>query len=127
MTPVALRGNVIDLAFDPENAAELYAAVALPRAVFKSADGGTSWTAASAGLPLHTQALALAIDPLRPATLYLATTTGVFVTDDGAASWQPFNAGLPGLPVDSLAVSATLPRTVWAATLGAGVFTLTRQ
>jgi len=126
LTPLSLPGQVIDLAIDPALPRTLYAAVALPRAVFKSVDGGATWAAAVAGLPLHTQALALAIDPVRPATLYLGTSSGVFVTDDGAASWQPLDAGLPGLPVASLAVSPTLPRTVWAGTTSAGVFSLTR-
>jgi photosystem II stability/assembly factor-like uncharacterized protein len=127
-TPAALPlpGPVVDLAIDPRAPATLYAAVGRPRPLWKSEDGGASWRRASDGLPRGAVVTALAIDPASSATLYVATDHGVFVSDDAAASWQPLDDGLPGLPVSSLAVSSGPPRTVYAATLGAGVFALSR-
>jgi photosystem II stability/assembly factor-like uncharacterized protein len=126
LTPLALRGSIIDLAADPSTPAILYAAVVHPHAVFKSNDGGVTWTAASVGLPPGLRATALVVDGLRPSTLYLSGPTGVYVSDNGAATWELLDEGLPGTPVTSLAASTQLPRTVWAGTQGAGVFTLTR-
>jgi photosystem II stability/assembly factor-like uncharacterized protein len=126
LTALPLPGPVVDLAIHPLAPANLYAAVGRRRPLWKSADGGASWRSASAGLPAGAVIAALAIDPTTPATLYIATDQGVFVSDDAAATWQPFGAGLGGLPVGALAVARTLPRTVYAGTLGAGVFALTR-
>jgi photosystem II stability/assembly factor-like uncharacterized protein len=124
-----LPGGVADLVIDPSHTATLYAAAAgLRRPVFKSSDGGATWTNSSAGLPRGVVIAALAIDPSAPSTLYASTDQGLFVTEDGAATWQPVNSqGLPlGVPLTKVAVSpATSPPTLYLGTLGAGVFALT--
>ena len=62
--------------------------------VFKSTNGGRSWTAINAGLTsaygLSAPSIfALAIDPSAPATLYASTYTGgVFKSTDGGGSWS---------------------------------------
>jgi len=127
LTRLGLVGPVIDLAIDPSAPTTLYAAVARPKVLWKSTDGGATWAAASNGLPRQAGPVALAIDPLSPSTLYLAAADGVFVTDDAARTWRPLDTGFAGQTVSALAVSTTHPHTVWAATLGAGVFALTRR
>jgi len=122
-----LRGPVVDLAVDPLTPTTLYAAVGRRHQLYKSRDGGVTWFSASAGLPAGAKARLLAIDPRAPATLYLATDQAVFVSDDGAASWQSLSNGLPGFAIDSLAVASAGPRTLYAATAGAGVYALTRD
>ncbi|MBI4607416.1 MAG: hypothetical protein HY726_00220 [Candidatus Rokubacteria bacterium] len=73
--------------------------------VFKSADGGSSWTSASTGLPEAAaggrpeELRTLVVHPRNPDVAYIAHELhGVYRTTDGGASWQPFNQGL-GLPL----------------------------
>jgi photosystem II stability/assembly factor-like uncharacterized protein len=87
LTALPLPG-VGDLVIDPSRPATLYAAVpGLRRPVFKSTDGGATWTNSSTGLPRGVAIAALAIDPAAPATVYASTSQGPFVTADGAATW----------------------------------------
>jgi photosystem II stability/assembly factor-like uncharacterized protein len=79
------------LVIDPLNPATLYVGARIA-GVFKSTDGGASWTSANSGLPAS-QGVSigpLVIDPLNPATLYAGTSNaGVFKSADGGATWQP--------------------------------------
>jgi photosystem II stability/assembly factor-like uncharacterized protein len=129
LTALPLPRGVTDLVIDPSHTATLYAAVpGLRRPVFKSTDGGATWTNSSTGLPRGAAIAALAIDPTAPAaTVYASTSQGLFVTADGAATWQPVNSqGLPaGVPLSTVTVSpATSPPTLYLGTFGAGVFAL---
>lgn len=65
---------------------------ATPTGVFKSADGGTTWTA-TAGTGLTTMATALAVDTGSSTTVYAATATGVFVSSNGGTIWQASTTG----------------------------------
>jgi photosystem II stability/assembly factor-like uncharacterized protein len=74
-------------------------------ALFKSADGGTTWKEfpglrhakgdlwqpGAGGMCLHT----ILLDPGNPQRIFVAiSAAGVFRTDDGGASWKPVNRGL---------------------------------
>jgi photosystem II stability/assembly factor-like uncharacterized protein len=75
-------------------------------ALFRSTDGGKSWTElaglrthptgeawapGAGGMCLHT----IVLDPTNPARLFVAiSAAGVFRTDDGGATWRPMNRGL---------------------------------
>src|SRR5438105_5654437 len=98
---------VLALVIDPQHPANLYAAFESGGyaafefgGVFKSTDGGASWSAANSGLQLNSEgAFALAIDPQNPSTLYVlsprGSSWGVFKSNDGGASWNPSSSGLP--------------------------------
>src|SRR5262249_18411668 len=63
--------------------------------VFKSTNGGASWSPSNAGLGNQFDSIfALAIDPQALATLYAGVSFGVFKSTNGGASWRPRNAGL---------------------------------
>jgi photosystem II stability/assembly factor-like uncharacterized protein len=128
LATLPLPGGVVDLVIDPRQTATLYAAAAgLRRPLFKSTDGGATWTNSSAGLPRGVAVAALAIDPTVTTTLYAATAQGLFVSRNGAAAWQPVTSqGLPaGVPLTTVTVSpATSPPTLYLGTFGAGVFAL---
>ena len=66
--------------------------------IFKSTNGGGSWSAINAGLQFgsDTHVRALAIDPSTPATLYAGMERGggAFKSTDGGGSWSAINAGL---------------------------------
>jgi photosystem II stability/assembly factor-like uncharacterized protein len=111
------------LALDPTTPTTLYAGT-YGGGVFKSTDGGTSWSAVNTGLTSPT-VQALALDPTTPTTLYAGTWGGVFKSTDGGGSWSSASTGLTcgGFPcgVSALALDPQTPTTVYAGTSG-GVF-----
>ncbi|HTD24824.1 MAG TPA: hypothetical protein VK738_19380, partial [Terriglobales bacterium] len=71
--------------------------------VVKSINGGSTWTAASNGLP-DASVSKLQIDPSDNTgnTVYAGTFVGVYQTTDGGASWHKFGAGLPNVHVTDI-------------------------
>jgi photosystem II stability/assembly factor-like uncharacterized protein len=90
--------------------------------VFKTADGGKSWTRLDAGLPDGSFVHAVREDPARRGLLYAGTETGVFVSFDDGAHWQSLQLNLPQSPVHDLVVKdddlvvATHGRSFWILT-----------
>ena len=79
-------GQVGAVAVDPSGSSVVYAAIN-GQGVYRSADGGTTWSAASGGLPGSVFS-SLLIDPLDPATLYAATFGfSVYRSTDAGASF----------------------------------------
>jgi photosystem II stability/assembly factor-like uncharacterized protein len=123
------------LAIDPASPQTVYAGTA-GGGVFKTINGGLNWQPFNAGFgnpataPANFNIRALAIDPASPLTVYAGTAGGgVFKTTNGGLNWQPFNAGF-GNPatapanfnIRALAIDPTTPQTVYAGTVGGGVF-----
>src|SRR5439155_1654570 len=96
----------------------LYAATNFGAGVFKSSDGGGSWSAVNTGLPTfnYSYVSALAIDPQTPATLYAETEGGVFKSTNTGGSWNAVNTGLTATPVGALAIDPQTPATLYAGT-----------
>jgi photosystem II stability/assembly factor-like uncharacterized protein len=133
----AVTTAIRTLAIDPTTPSTIYAGVSngaiaydpafplipLGDGVFKSADGGASWTAINDGLS-NLRVVAIVIDPQSPATLYVGVEAGgVFKSSNGGASWTPRNAGLPdGLELYSLALDPQTPSTLYAGFDEDGVF-----
>lgn len=94
--------------------------------VYKSTDGGATWSARANGLPT-TGVPSLAIDSSNPDTLYAAAlNAGVFKTQDAGRRWLAMNEGLPtAVRVLSVAVDPNSPTTVYASTSQHGVFVRT--
>lgn len=71
------------------------APAALGQGIFRSVDGGRTWEEKSAGSSAGESVSAfrvnqLILDPVRPATLYLATDgNGLWISHDRADSWSP--------------------------------------
>jgi photosystem II stability/assembly factor-like uncharacterized protein len=121
------------VAIDPENPATIYAGD-LFSGVLKSADGGTTWRTAHAGLPaygnLSLPVRALAIDPTNPERLYAATDAflsnrpipyGLFQSTDGATTWNPVALPPTDQGIRALVIAAQVPSAMYAATF-AGLF-----
>jgi len=95
------NARVVALAIDPTNADVIYAGL-WGGGVYRSEDGGATWTARNGGLG-DLQIFALALDPTEPKVVYAATSQqGVYRTADGGDHW--LLDGLPGQTVYTLGV-----------------------
>ncbi len=111
------------LVVDPTAANTLYVGTRRD-GVFKSMDGGDTWSPASDGLPRKAGVAQLAIDPSMPATLYAgiaftfpsSTPASLFKTTDGGATWMPASNGLDGVALYALAVDPVIRGALYAAT-----------
>ncbi len=105
-----------------------------PRAgLFKSTDGGASWTALGSGYPADNTGNAsqfvsqtinvIRVDPANSQTIYMATSAGVFVSTDGGQNWVRAS-GLAG-DTRTLELDLTSPagaRILYAGVGGVGAF-----
>jgi photosystem II stability/assembly factor-like uncharacterized protein len=90
------------------------------RGVFKSLDGGSTWTLAKSGL-FATSIYSLAIDPQNPHTVYAGDRTGLYKSPDGAVSWSATPI-LPEVSVYALANDPHEPGTVYAGCCQNGLY-----
>jgi len=145
--PGGLEAGVWSLAIDSRTSATLYAGMddvpvysdsdnsvkPGPAGVWKSSDGGTTWTAAGLdGLAVNL----LLIDPRQPDVIYAAAQghyssprgfRGVFKTVDGGANWSAIDVGLDelsqtGSVVTSLVLDPVDSAILYIGTSGGGVF-----
>ena len=82
------------LTIDPDDHDLIYAAFGGFQSdnLWRTSDGGQSWTDISAGLP-DAPIRDVALHPQRSSWVYLATDVGVFASEDGGNSWSPTNEG----------------------------------
>ena len=114
---------------DPRTAGTFYAATAgseyfqpVPAAIFRTADGGSSWVLR--GTILGTVAT-LCVDPFTPSTLYAGVvtsfnsggSTGTFKSTDGGMTFHSVNGFTP----TQLVVDPNTPNRIYLATSGQGV------
>jgi hypothetical protein len=113
-------GVALSLAVDPTNPGIVYAA-SDAGGLFKTVDGGRSWSHSDAGLLGH--AIRVVIDPTAPATVYAATGFnslggGIFKSTDGGAAWTSASDGIDGLRLEflrDLAIDSQTAATLYAA------------
>jgi photosystem II stability/assembly factor-like uncharacterized protein len=102
-------GFIDHLALDPTTPTTLYAAAG-GGGVFKSTNGGSSWSTVSTILQGP-----LAVDPSNPANVYAVGTgdTGLFKSTNGGATWQSINNGLRSPLITAIIVSPTNSSVVY--------------
>src|SRR5262249_10279829 len=129
--------GVLTLAIDPRNPATLFAGT--QRGLFKSLDGGASWSAANSGLPtlpgatMNLAVSRIAINPEDRNTVYAVSqntfslngrlvccSAEIFKSVDAGASWSQLNAP-PDLaggsfppPIVDLTIDPKTPNTLYA-------------
>jgi photosystem II stability/assembly factor-like uncharacterized protein len=116
------------ISFDPSNTNIVYVASVAPDAtkthLWKSTNGGTSWTAidsAASGFPNGVPVNSIQPDPTDGQYLYAGTHLGVYRSTNGGTTWARFGTGLPLVnvtdlyiaPDASLVRAATFGRSVW--------------
>ncbi|HEY4231056.1 MAG TPA: hypothetical protein VGO79_12865, partial [Thermoanaerobaculia bacterium] len=107
------EADVGRVAVDPASSDVLFVS---GQGIFKSENGGDSWTLAQNGFPAGTfpPVSQFAFDPRNTDVVYAATFR-LYKTVDGAQLWQPSDQGLPG-PVYAVAVDLRNPEVVHAGT-----------
>jgi hypothetical protein len=125
--PLGIDGgrNITALAIDPVTPTTLYTGVSYEVSgypstqyrVYKSTDGGATWSNSSTGLPqLRTTFNSLAVDPVTPTMVFVGSSAGVYKSLDGGATWS--SSGLT--TVQALAIDPTDPAIVYAGTISGG-------
>lgn len=117
--------TVASIAVHPTNQDAAWAAT-MGAGVFRTADGGVTWTAASTGLT-DLNVTAVALSAVRPDVLYAATATaGVFRSRDGGATWSAVTTGLAAREeIRALVVDPVRPDVVYAGSFRSGVYVST--
>lgn len=89
--------------------------------VYRSNDGGASWTNVSANLP-NIPMNCIVHEIGSAGGLYVGTDLGVYYTNDTISSWIPFNNGLPKAIVNDLKIVYGSTNKIKAGTYGRGVW-----
>jgi len=128
--------HIAKIIIDPTNSNTIYVASMGPlwseggeRGVYKSTDGGTTWTA-SLTIDKHTGVSDLIMDPRNPKVLYAAAQqrrrhvftyvgggpgSGMHKSIDGGVTWKKANSGLPSnMGRIGLAISPANPDYIYA-------------
>lgn len=91
---------IVVIALHPKNPDILY--VATNDYIYKSRDEGKGWEPISRGMT-HSRVIALAIDPVYPATVYAGTKgDAVYKSYDGGQRWVSQKAGLDDVTITSV-------------------------
>ncbi len=91
--------------------------------LFKSIDGGKTWTSISGNLPLRGSVYTVAEDHVNPHLLFAGTEFGVYFTVDAGRQWIQLKGGLPTVAVRDIAIQQRENDLVLA-TFGRGFYVL---
>ncbi len=111
---IAQMPKVIGLDIQPGNPGTMLAASSM-HGMFRSTDGGTSWSRSNEGLTsskLHRVKFSIS----NPNVAYVATHDGVFRSDDAGESWIERNQGLLDKHVNPIAIHPTNEDIVFVGT-----------
>ncbi|MGH9519778.1 MAG: WD40/YVTN/BNR-like repeat-containing protein, partial [Terriglobales bacterium] len=127
VTPPELTpwSKVIKIKASHYNAAEAFAAVDRHRLndnrpyIYRTTDGGKSWTKIVNGIPAGEYMESLIEDPVRKGLLYCGTDRGVYVSFNNGDDWQSLRLNMPPVEIRDFTfhgkalVIATFGRSFW--------------
>ena len=119
LADMIFRGNSIStLIVYPKNTQTLYAAAS--NGVYRSMDGGASWT--QAGLKDKT-VRSLAVNPKDSKIIYAEVQdAGLFKSTDSGRTWTQINTGLTNIQITSIAIDNVNSNVIYVGTRGGGIF-----
>jgi uncharacterized protein (TIGR03437 family) len=80
-------GSVTSIALDPFNSQTVYAALTPPGGVFKTMDGGVTWSASNHNLPAGVYVDSITLDPFNPQSVWIWCGVNGYVSQDGGSTW----------------------------------------
>ncbi|HET9785028.1 MAG TPA: hypothetical protein VFP94_08740 [Terriglobales bacterium] len=127
VTPPALTAwsKVIKIKASHYNPEEAFAAVERHRLndnhpyIYRTTDGGKTWTNVVKGIPSGEFVQSLIEDPVRQGLLYCGTSHGVYVSFDNGDQWQSLRLNMPPVEIRDFTfhgkslVIATFGRSFW--------------
>lgn len=126
LTPKGLPECLINaIEISPHNPAIVYIATTRYKfndhtpAIYKTTDGGKTWTNISKGIPYGAYTRVVREDDKRKDLLFAGTETGLYVSWNGGLAWQRFQLNLPITPITDLIIKhgdlivATMGRAFW--------------
>ncbi len=91
---------IVLIQLHPKNPEIIY--IATNDYIYKTRDGGQTWTNLSQGMS-HSRVIAMAIDPVYPATVYAGTKgDAVYKSHDGGQRWASMRTGLDDATITSV-------------------------
>jgi photosystem II stability/assembly factor-like uncharacterized protein len=90
--------------------------------LFKTEDGGATWTELDVGLQGTDDLFSLDLDPHDPLTLFAGTENGLRKSTDGGETWETVGGGLGNWFCKGVAFHPKAKGTVYAGTTGKGFF-----
>src|SRR5438094_8335936 len=132
------RRTISEIAIDPTNASVAYVAVAGGgvnglsgnTGVWKTSDGGVTWTNTTAAVTSTQAWTSVRIDPSDPSVLYAAvgsifgaTQNGIYKSTNGGGSWSVLSAGPTGTVAGRIvvAVAPSNAQVIYVSAHGTGV------
>jgi photosystem II stability/assembly factor-like uncharacterized protein len=91
--------------------------------IYKSNDGGISWTSITGNLPERGSTYSVAEDHVNPQLLFAGTEFGIFFTIDGGNNWTQLKGGLPTAAIRDIALQKR-ENDIAVATFGRGFYIL---
>jgi photosystem II stability/assembly factor-like uncharacterized protein len=111
-SPIA--GLLYTLSVDGLNPDTVYVGSEGGGGVFKSTDGGSSWSVMNSGMKASLVD-SIAVDPQNSHTLYAELGRHLLKTADGGTSWSLADSGLPGSGLGPLAIDTLKPSNLYVA------------
>jgi photosystem II stability/assembly factor-like uncharacterized protein len=90
--------------------------------IWRSQDGGESWTRLRPALYAETEVRALAAHPTHAQQVYAGTEIGLYASADSGETWRELESPMRGREIWSLAISAGDPPTIYAGTRPSAAF-----
>jgi len=91
--------------------------------VYKTVDGGRTWTAINANLPKKGCTYSIAEDHVDPNLLFVGTLFGLYFSNTGGQEWVAFNNGMPPASVTDISIQRR-ENDLAVSTFGRGIYVL---
>lgn len=108
-------------ATDPNTAWVVFSGYTAGTKVYKTINGGTTWTNVSTTLP-NLPVNCIVYEPGSNDRVYVGMDVGVYYVDNSNPNWTAYNTGLPNVPVFDMEISPINPGKLYAATYGRGTY-----